>query len=60
MGKILRQLYNYREIKIIEARAMPDHIHIFLKILPKLPESGLRKRGYDSKLFIDEGICEAY
>ena len=36
IGKILRMLCNYRHVEIIEAHAMPDHIHMLLSIPPKL------------------------
>ena len=40
IGQILRQLCNYRNVEIIEAHAMPDHIHMLLKIPPKISVSG--------------------
>lgn len=36
IGGILRQLCNYKNVEIIEAPAMKDHIHMLLKIPPKL------------------------
>ena len=36
IGKILRTLCEYREVEIIEAHAMPDHIHMLLEIPPNL------------------------
>ncbi|TCP13307.1 putative transposase [Bisgaardia hudsonensis] len=33
---ILRQLYNYKNVEIIEAHAMKNHIHMILKISPKI------------------------
>ena len=38
--QILRQLYNYKNVEIIEAHAMLDHIHMLLKIPPKISVSG--------------------
>ena len=38
IGKILRQLW--KSVKIIEAEACPDHIHLFVEIPPKLSISG--------------------
>ena len=35
VGKILRQLCEWKGVKIIEAEACPDHIHIFVEIPPK-------------------------
>ena len=40
IGKILRQLCDYKNVEIIEAHAMPDHIHMLLKIPPKISVSG--------------------
>ena len=40
IGQILRQLCNYKNVEIIEAHAMPDHIHMLLKIPPKISVSG--------------------
>ena len=40
IGQILRQLYDYKNVEIIEAHAMPDHIHMLLKIPPKISVSG--------------------
>ena len=36
IGKILRQLCEWKSVKIIEAEACPDHIHLFVEIPPKL------------------------
>ena len=36
IGKILRQLCEYKEVKIIEAEACPDHIHMLVEIPPKM------------------------
>ncbi len=36
IGKILRKLCEYKHVEIIEAHAMPDHIHMLLSIPPKL------------------------
>ncbi|MCC4085794.1 IS200/IS605 family transposase [Enterococcus faecalis] len=40
IGKILRKLCEMKEVEIIEAHAMPDHIHMLVKILPKLSVPG--------------------
>ena len=40
IGQILRQLCGYKNVEIIEAHAMPDHIHMLLKIPPKISVSG--------------------
>ena len=34
MGKILRKLCRRKDIEIIEAHAMPDHIHMLVSIPP--------------------------
>ena len=34
IGKILRQLCNYKGVEIIEGHLMPDHIHIMLVSIP--------------------------
>ena len=38
--QILRQLCEWKGVKIIEAEACPDHIHLFVEIPPKLSISG--------------------
>ena len=39
IGKILRMLCEYKKVEIIEAHAMPDHIHMLVSIPPKLSVS---------------------
>ena len=39
IGKILRTLCEYKEVEIIEAYAMKDHIHMLLAIPPKIAVS---------------------
>ena len=39
IGKILRTLCEYKEVEIIEANAMKDHIHMLVMIPPKLAVS---------------------
>lgn len=39
IGSILRQLCEYKDVEIIETHAMPDHIHMLVKIPPKLSVS---------------------
>ncbi len=36
IGKILKTLCDYKYVEIIEAHAMPDHIHMLVSIPPKL------------------------
>lgn len=39
IGQILRQLCTYKGVEIIEAHAMPDHIHMLVRIPPKIAVS---------------------
>ena len=39
IGKILRQLCEWRGVKIIEAEVCPDHIHMLVEIPPKISVS---------------------
>ena len=39
IGKILRDLCEWNEVKIIEAEVCPDHVHMFVSIPPKLSVS---------------------
>ena len=39
VGKILRELCERKDVDIIEANACPDHIHMLLKIPPKMSVS---------------------
>ena len=39
IGKILRELCEWKGVKIIEAEACPDHIHLFVEIPPKMAVS---------------------
>lgn len=36
IGKILRELYNWKGVTIITAEVCPDHIHILIEIPPKM------------------------
>ena len=36
IGQILRQLCSYKDVEIMEAYAMPDHIHILVRIPLKI------------------------
>ena len=40
IGQILRQLCEWKEIKIVEAELCPDHIHMLVEIPPKVSVSG--------------------
>ena len=39
MGKILRQLCEWKGVKIIEAEVCPDHVHMLVEIAPKMSVS---------------------
>ena len=39
IGQIIRQLCEYKDVEIIEAHAMPDHIHMLVRIPPKIAVS---------------------
>ena len=39
IGKILRELYGWKGVTIIEAEVCPDHIHMLVEIPPKLSVS---------------------
>ncbi|MDD5952263.1 MAG: IS200/IS605 family transposase [Oscillospiraceae bacterium] len=39
IGVIIRKLCDYKKVEIIEAHAMPDHIHMLISIPPKLAVS---------------------
>ncbi|MBQ9188460.1 MAG: IS200/IS605 family transposase, partial [Clostridia bacterium] len=36
IGKILRQLCNYKGVEILEGHLMPDHVHMLVSIPPKM------------------------
>ncbi|QAT50127.1 IS200/IS605 family transposase [Caproiciproducens sp. NJN-50] len=40
IGKILRELCNWKQVEIMEAEVCPDHIHMLVKIPPKMSVSG--------------------
>lgn len=47
IGKILRDISDWQEVKIIEAEVCTDHVHMFVAIPPKLSVSkfmGIFKR----------------
>ena len=39
IGKILRELCNWKQVNIIEAEVCPDHIHMLVEIPPKMSVS---------------------
>ena len=40
IGAILRELYRWKGVEIIEAEVCPDHIHMLVSIPPKMSVSG--------------------
>ena len=38
VGKILRQLCEWKGVKLVEAEACPDHVHMLVEIPPKLED----------------------
>ena len=40
IGKILRELCNWKNVEIIQAEVCPDHIHMLVQIPPKMSVSG--------------------
>jgi len=42
IGKILRQLCEWKGVRIIEAEVCPDHIHMLVEIPPKISVSSFR------------------
>ena len=40
VGKILRQLCEWKKVNIIEAEVCPEHVHMLLEIPPKVSVSG--------------------
>ena len=36
LGKILRELCRYKGVEILEGHLMPDHVHILVRIPPKI------------------------
>jgi REP element-mobilizing transposase RayT len=44
IGKILRELCNWKQVEIVEAEVCPDHIHMLVKIPPKMSVSGFSQR----------------
>lgn len=44
IGKILREISEWQEVKIIEAEVYPDHVHMFVEIPPKLAVSKIKRQ----------------
>ena len=41
IGKILRELCNWKKVNIINAEVCPDHVHMLVEIPPKYSVSGI-------------------
>ena len=56
IGQILRQLCNYKGVEIIEAAACSDHIHMCVKIPPKISTSSFMGylKGKSSLMIFDK------
>ena len=56
IGQILRQLCEYKGVEIIEAHAMSDHIHMLVRIPPKIAVSSFMGylKGKSSLMIFDE------
>ena len=56
IGKYLRRLYEYKWVEIVEANACPDHIHMLVKIPPKLSISSFMGylKGKSSLMIFEE------
>ena len=53
IGKILRQLCEWKGIHIIEGEVCPDHVHMLVEIPPKMAGSSFM--GYIKGLFVVTG-----
>jgi len=40
VGKILRQLCEWRGVRLVEGEVCPDHVHMLVEIPPKMSVSG--------------------
>lgn len=56
IGVYLRRLCDYKGVEIIEAQACPDHIHMLVKIPPKISVSSFMGylKGKSSLMIFDE------
>lgn len=55
IGKILRELCEWKEVNILEAEVCKDHIHMLLEIPPKMSVSGFMGflKGKSSQIIYD-------
>ena len=56
IGKYLRRLCDYKGVEIVEANACPDHIHMLVKIPPKISISSFMGylKGKSSLMIFEE------
>lgn len=56
IGEILRQLCGYKDVEIVEANACSDHIHMLLRIPPKMSVSSFMGylKGKSSLMIFDK------
>ena len=56
IGKYIMRLCEYKGVEIVEAKACPDHIHMFVKIPPKLSVSSFMGylKGKSSLIIFDK------
>ena len=56
IGTYLRRLCDYKEVEIVEAQACPDHIHMLVKIPPKISVSSFMGylKGKSSLIIFDK------
>lgn len=56
IGQILKQLYNYKGVEIIEGHLMPNHIHMLVSIPPKYSVSQFMEylKGKTSLMIFDK------
>ena len=56
IGKILRELCERKHVEIVEANACPDHIHMLVKIPPKISVSEFMGylKGKSSLMIVDQ------
>ncbi len=56
IGKYIRRLYDYKRVEIAEANACPDHIHMLVKIPPKMSISSFMGylKGKSSLMIFEE------
>ena len=51
IGKILRQLCEWKGVKLLNAEACPDYVHMLVEIPPKMSISSFMKYQYRSRSF---------